>query len=92
MPPRGNQIGQTGHPINELWARTNENKGKDGQGLVTAKDGQGGVTGKDGQGWVMGKGKDRQGQQWAGTIGAGCQLVRVSPRLGCPDEKGASTI
>ena len=61
-PPRGDQIGQTSRPINELWARTNEDKGKNRQRRVMGKDGQGWVTGKDGQGQVMGKGKEGQGQ------------------------------
>ena len=101
MPPRGDRIGQTSHPINELQARTNEDKGKDGQGWIMGKDGQGQImgkdgqgrarTGKDGQGWAS-TGKDGQGQRWAGTNGAGYQLVRVSPRLGCTDEKGTITV
>ena len=53
MPPRGYWIGQTSYPINELWASTNEDKGKDGQGRVTGKDGQG-------QEWAM-TGKDNDG-------------------------------
>ena len=46
--------------------------------------------GKEGQG--QDKGKDKLGQRRAGTNGAGHQLVWVSPRLGCPDEKGTSTV
>ena len=40
MPPRGNRVGQSGCPLNELWARTNEDKGKDGSKAVLGKDRQ----------------------------------------------------
>ena len=55
MPPSGNQVRKSVCPTNELWARTNEDKGKDGQGQVTGR---------------MGKedyGQDGQGQWQAGT-------------------------
>ena len=55
---RGDQVRNPGCPIHELWASTNEDKGKDGQGWVKGKDGH--FMGKDGQGQV--KGKDGQGQ------------------------------
>ena len=58
--PRDNRVGQSRCPLNELYAKTNKDKGKVGQRLVMSKDGQGQLMGKDGQGQVMGK--DGQGQ------------------------------
>ena len=37
--PRGVQVRKSGHPINKLRARTNEDKGKDRQGWAKGKDG-----------------------------------------------------
>ena len=67
----GDQVRNYGCPIHELWARTNKDKGKDGQGWVTGKDGQGWIMGKDGQGRIMGKDKDGLGQMELDTNSSG---------------------
>ena len=51
---RGNWVRNPRCPIHELWARTNEDKGKDGQGWVKGKDGQGQVYGQGWAGTMMG--------------------------------------
>ena len=84
MPPRGDRVKKSRCPIHKLWARKNEDKGKDGQGQVMGRDRQGQVRIGYGQGWA------RTMMGW--TIGAGCQLVWVTPGLGFPDEKCTSTV